>query len=112
MDWFDGLPTYIEEDDFICVHAGIPVDTAGKLFPLSNVSAEQLVIADSRIRSWSIQVRNAFSLAIRRRIVFAENRKSLLTAETERVPPGVFRTITRFIWIPARGAMACSDAFA
>lgn len=43
VDWFDGLPTYIEEDDFICVHAGIPVDTTGKLFPLSNVSAEQLV---------------------------------------------------------------------
>lgn len=113
VDWFDGLPTYIEEDDFICVHAGIPVDTAGKLFPLSNVSAEQLV-HDRRFKNPELVHTSpkCVFLVIRRRIVFAENRKSLLTAETERVPPGVFRTITRFIWIPARGAMACSDTFA
>ena len=43
VDWFDGLPTYIEEDDFICVHAGIPVYAAGRLVPLSDVSVEQLV---------------------------------------------------------------------
>lgn len=43
VDWFDGLPTYIEEDDFICVHAGIPVDAAGRLVSLSDVSVGQLV---------------------------------------------------------------------
>lgn len=40
VDWFDDLPAYREEDDFICVHAGIPVDAAGRLVPLSDVSVE------------------------------------------------------------------------
>ena len=47
-----------------------------------------------------------------RNCTIAENRKFLLTVETWRAPPGVFWTITRFIWILAREAMACLDAFA
>ena len=43
MDWLDSLPNYIEEDEFICVHAGIPVDKHGMLIPLSDVSTEYLV---------------------------------------------------------------------
>ena len=43
VDWLDGLPTYIEEEDFICVHAGIPIDESGYLLPLSDVDIEQLV---------------------------------------------------------------------
>lgn len=43
IDWFDSLPTYIEEDEFICVHAGIPIDESGYLFPLSQVDIERLV---------------------------------------------------------------------
>ena len=43
VDWFDSLPTYIEEDEFICVHAGVPIDNTGYLLPLSDVSVEQLV---------------------------------------------------------------------
>ena len=43
VDWFDGLPSYIEEDDFICVHAGIPIDSEQQLVPLDEVSVEQLV---------------------------------------------------------------------
>ena len=43
MDWFESLPTYIEEDDFICVHAGIPIDSEQKLASLDEVSVEQLV---------------------------------------------------------------------
>ena len=43
VDWFDSLPTYIEEDEFICVHAGIPIDESRCLLPLSQVGIEQLV---------------------------------------------------------------------
>lgn len=43
VDWFDGLPSYIEEDEFICVHAGIPTDSDQQLVPLDEVSVEQLV---------------------------------------------------------------------
>ena len=43
MDWFEGLPFYIEEDDFICVHAGIPIKQDGHLAPFSEVSIEELV---------------------------------------------------------------------
>ena len=43
VDWIDSLPSYIEEKDFICVHAGIPLDDSNQLLPLSEVSVEQLV---------------------------------------------------------------------
>ena len=43
VDWFESLPAYIEEDEFICVHAGIPLDTQQRLLPLSEVSVEELV---------------------------------------------------------------------
>ena len=43
IDWFDSLPAYIEEDEFICVHAGILIDESGCLLQLSQVSVEQLV---------------------------------------------------------------------
>lgn len=43
VDWFDSLPTYIEREDFVCVHAGIPLDENGCLQPLKNVSVEALV---------------------------------------------------------------------
>lgn len=43
VDWLDSLPPYIEEDEFICVHAGIPIDESGLLRPLPEVDVEQLV---------------------------------------------------------------------
>ena len=43
MDWFESLPAFIEEEDFICVHAGIPIDSDQQLVPLDEVSVEQLV---------------------------------------------------------------------
>ncbi len=43
VDRFESLPAYIEEEEFICVHAGIPLDGSGQLMPLSEVSVEQLV---------------------------------------------------------------------
>lgn len=43
IDWLESLPFYIEEESFICVHAGIPLDKNGVLQPLNSARAEQLV---------------------------------------------------------------------
>lgn len=43
VDYLDGLPYYIEADDFICVHAGIPLDENGFLMDLDKVSEEQFI---------------------------------------------------------------------
>lgn len=44
LDWFESLPSYIDREDFICVHAGIPIDKkTGLLLPLCEVETEQLV---------------------------------------------------------------------
>lgn len=43
VDRLDSLPLYIEEEDFICVHSGLPLDKDGKILPLENATAEQLV---------------------------------------------------------------------
>ena len=37
------LPYYLEEDDFICVHAGAPMDDYGKILPLDEALPEELV---------------------------------------------------------------------
>ena len=42
VDRFDFLPFYAETDDFIGVHAGIPIKD-GKLLPISQVTCEQFV---------------------------------------------------------------------
>ena len=42
VDKFDFLPFYAETDDFIGVHAGIPVKD-GELLPVSHATCEQLV---------------------------------------------------------------------
>ena len=43
VDWLDGLPSYIEEDDFICVHAGLRLNSEGMPLPLSTTETEFLV---------------------------------------------------------------------
>lgn len=43
VDWLEALPSYIEEDEFICVHAGVPIVESGLLLPLDKVSTEELV---------------------------------------------------------------------
>ena len=42
VDRFDFLPFYVETDDYIGVHAGVPVKD-GKLLPVSQATCEQLV---------------------------------------------------------------------
>lgn len=48
MDWdtvdaIEELPYFIEADSFICVHAGLPLNTDGSLPPLSEVKVEELL---------------------------------------------------------------------
>lgn len=56
MDQFDFLPFYVETDDFIGVHAGIPVKD-GKLLPISQATCEQLVY-DRRFKDKDILPQN------------------------------------------------------
>lgn len=37
------LPYYVEEKEFVCVHAGIPLDNRGRLCPLTEVLREEFV---------------------------------------------------------------------
>ncbi len=43
VDWLEALPFYVERNNFICVHAGIPLDDSGAVMPLERVKLEQLV---------------------------------------------------------------------
>ena len=43
VDMLVDLPYYIEENDFICVHAGVPMDECGRLLPLNEVSPEEFI---------------------------------------------------------------------
>ena len=56
VDRFDFLPFYAETDDFIGVHAGIPVKD-GKLLPISQATCEQLVY-DRRFKNKDILPQN------------------------------------------------------
>ena len=43
VDWLEALPAYIENEDFICVHAGVPIGEGGELLPLSSADVRELV---------------------------------------------------------------------
>lgn len=43
VDWLESLPYYIEEKDYVCVHAGVPLDGDGRILPLERATREQLV---------------------------------------------------------------------
>lgn len=43
VDTFETFPFYLEEKDFICVHAGLPLDREGAILPMERASREQLV---------------------------------------------------------------------
>ena len=53
IDWIEALPSYIEEKDFICVHAGVPIDENGKLVPLKDADIKELVY-DRRFKNTNI----------------------------------------------------------
>lgn len=43
VDSIEKLPYYIETDDYICVHAGVPLDKDGKIPDLKTVPVEELI---------------------------------------------------------------------
>ena len=43
VDMLVDLPYYLEEKDFLCVHAGVPMDEEGRVLPLSEASPEELL---------------------------------------------------------------------
>ena len=48
LDWdtveaIESLPYYIEADDFICVHAGVPLGASGEIPPLDEIPVEELL---------------------------------------------------------------------
>lgn len=43
VDWLESLDFFIEGQNYICVHAGIPLDNEGNLLPLNKATKEQLV---------------------------------------------------------------------
>lgn len=48
LDWetvdnFENLSFYLEEQDYICVHAGVPLDVHSRILPVEKASCEQLV---------------------------------------------------------------------
>ncbi len=43
VDRMEALPYFYEAEDFICVHAGVPLDGEGRILPLKDASPEQLV---------------------------------------------------------------------
>lgn len=43
VDMLVDLPYYKEEKDFICVHAGVPMDAGGRLLPVDEATPEELV---------------------------------------------------------------------
>lgn len=43
LDWLDCLPPYILHNDFLGVHAGVPLNKNGKILPLCDCSTEQFV---------------------------------------------------------------------
>ena len=43
VDAFEALPSYIEADEFICAHAGVPLDGDRRILPLKDAEVERLV---------------------------------------------------------------------
>ena len=56
VDWFEGLPYFLEEESFICVHAGVPLDGKNKILPLDKATPEQLVY-DRNFKSPELEVK-------------------------------------------------------
>ncbi len=43
VDWLENLPFYIETEDFLCVHAGVPLDDNGRIPPLDTIMEEEFL---------------------------------------------------------------------
>lgn len=43
LDWIDDLKPFLRTDEYLGVHAGVPLEPDGRIKPLENASIEQLV---------------------------------------------------------------------
>ena len=53
LDTIIDLPFYLEERDFICVHAGVPLDNGGMILTLKQAAPEELVY-DRRFKELTV----------------------------------------------------------
>lgn len=58
VDWIESRPYYIEEKDFICVHAGVPLDSNNRVLPLHKATREQLVY-DRNFKEPKLEVKDS-----------------------------------------------------
>lgn len=58
VDWVESLPFYIEEKDFLCVHAGIPLDEKGRTISPEKATREQLVY-DRNFKDPNLEVKDS-----------------------------------------------------
>lgn len=58
VDWVDNLPYYIEEKDFVCAHAGVPLDEKQRVLALEKATCEQLVY-DRTFKDPAVEVRES-----------------------------------------------------
>ena len=58
VDWIESRPYYIEEKDFICVHASAPLDDNNRVLPLERASVERLVY-DRRFYEPQLEVKDS-----------------------------------------------------
>lgn len=58
VDWLESLPFYLEEKDFICVHAGVPLDNNNRVLSLDKATREQLVY-DRNFKNPDLEVKDS-----------------------------------------------------
>ena len=58
VDWIEKRPYYIEEEEYICVHAGVPLDGNNRILPLEKATREQLVY-DRNFKSPNLEIRGS-----------------------------------------------------
>ena len=76
VDWIESLPSYIETDSCIFVHAGVPCNEKRELRPLSSVSEEELLY-DRRFKDKS------FTHASPKCVFFGHTETSAITGKDE-----------------------------
>lgn len=58
VDWIESRPFFIEENDYICVHAGVPLDENNRLLPLEKATREQLVY-DRNFKNPDLEIKDS-----------------------------------------------------
>ena len=114
VEGFDSLPFYIETDELILVHAGVPL-AEGKILPLREATREQLVY-DRRFKDADVLPRGGKVRAVRTHppcgISRAGTRFCSIRAKGRGTAAGGSRTIARYIWtrgVYLGGVLGCIE---